>query len=52
MELEFRDCGTIPGQGLLLTAERQIDRGDVREEIVVGKPVEESQEAMEARGYC
>ena len=23
-ELEFRDCGAIPGQGLLLTAERQI----------------------------
>ena len=30
----------------------EMDRGDVREEIVVGKPVEESQEAMEARGYC
>ena len=24
-ELEFRDCGAIPGQGLLLTAERQIE---------------------------
>ena len=23
-ELEFRDCGAIPGQGLLLTVERQI----------------------------
>ena len=31
---------------------RETDQGDVREEIVVGKPVEESQEAMEARGYC
>ena len=29
-ELEFRDCGAIPGQGLLLTVERQI------KEIVVG----------------
>ena len=40
-ELEFRDCGAIPGQGLLLTGET--DRGGVREEIVVrnacrGKP--------------
>ena len=40
-ELEFRDCGAIPGQGLLLTAET--DQGDVREETVVrnahgGKP--------------
>ena len=25
-ELEFRDCGAIPGQGPLLTAERQIER--------------------------
>ena len=25
-ELEFRDCGAIPGQGLLWTAERQIKR--------------------------
>ena len=33
-ELEFRDCGAIPGQGLLLTLET--DRGDVREEVVVG----------------
>ena len=32
--LEFRDCGAIPGRGLLLTVER--DRGDVREETVVG----------------
>ena len=34
-ELEFRDCGATPGQGLLLTVE-ETDRGDVREEIVVG----------------
>ena len=33
-ELEFRDCGAIPGRGLLLSTER--DQGDVREEIVVG----------------
>ena len=33
-ELEFRDCGAIPGRGLLSTAE---DRSrDVRGEIVVG----------------
>ena len=32
-ELEFRDCGAIPGGGLLLTA--QTDGGDVREEFVV-----------------
>ena len=31
-ELEFRDCGAIPGRGLLLTA----DQGEVREETVVG----------------
>ena len=24
-ELEFRDCGAIPGQGPLLTAERQME---------------------------
>ena len=35
LELEFRDCGEIPVRGLLLTAERR-DRGDVREETVVG----------------
>ena len=34
MELEFRDCGAIPGQGLLLTGET--DQGDVGEEVVVG----------------
>ena len=33
-ELEFRDCGAIPGQGLLLTAET--DQGDVKEDTVVG----------------
>ena len=27
-ELEFRDCGAIPGCGLLLTVERQIERTD------------------------
>ena len=25
-ELELRDCGAIPGQGLLLTKERRIER--------------------------
>ena len=30
----------------------EMDLGDVREEIVVGKPVEESQAAKEARRYC
>ena len=50
-ELEFRDSGAIPGQGLLLTAERWI-------EGVWGRrqwwemPVEESQAAMEARWCC
>ena len=39
-----------PGQGLLLSVET--DRGDVREDIVVGMPVEESRAAMEARRYC
>ena len=24
-ELEFRDCGAIPGRGLLLTVEKQIE---------------------------
>ena len=33
-KLECRDCRTIPGQGLLLTAER--DQGDVREKIAMG----------------
>ena len=33
-QLVFRDCGVNPGRGLLLTAE--MDREDVREEIVVG----------------
>ena len=31
---------------------REIDQGDVREDIVVGMPVEESRAAMEARQYC
>ena len=50
-ELEFKDCGTIPGQGLMLTVKRQIER-------MLGRrswwemPVEESQAAMEARQYC
>ena len=30
----------------------ETDGGDMREEIVVGKPVEESQAAKEARRYC
>ena len=34
-ELEFRNCGAIPGRGLLLAVKRR-DRGDIREEAVVG----------------
>ena len=50
-ELEFRDCGAIPGRGLLLTVERQIEgRGGRR--LWWEMPVEGSQAAMEARRYC
>ena len=34
-ELEFRDCGAIPGQERLVDC-RETDQGDVREETVVG----------------
>ena len=45
-ELEFRDCGAIPGWGLLLTMERRI-------EGMWGKCLwRKSQAAMEARRYC
>ena len=50
-ELEFRDCGAIPGQGLLLTAKRQI-KGMWGRRSWWEMPVEESQAAMEARRYC
>ena len=49
-ELEFGDCGTVPGQGLLLTAERQVE-GMWGRRSWWEMPVEESQ-AMEARQYC
>ena len=49
-ELELRDCGAIPGWGLLLTVERLTDGtwGRMWWEM----PVEENQAAMEARRYC
>ena len=47
-ELEFRDFGAIPGQGLLLTLERQIE-GMLGKRLWWEMPVEESQTAMEAR---
>ena len=50
-ELEVRDCGAIPGRGLLLTAERQIE-GMWGRRLWWEMPVEESQVAMEARWYC
>ena len=49
-ELEFRDCGTIPWWGLLLTAERQIE-GMWGRSLWWEIPVKESQAAMEARWY-
>ena len=50
MELKLRDCGAIPGRGLLVTVERRT--GDVREQIMVGSAWEESRADMEARRYC
>ena len=50
-ELKFRDCGAIIGQGLLLTAERQME-GMWRRRLWWETPVEESWAAMEARWYC
>ena len=45
-ELEFRDFGTIPRRGLLLTV------GKWGRRLWWEIPVEESQAAMEARRYC
>ena len=50
-ELEFRDRGAIPGWGLRLTAERQI-QGMWGRRLWREMPVEERQAAMEARRYC
>ena len=47
-ELEFRDCGAIPVQGLLLTVERWIE-GMWGRRSWWQMPVEGSQAAMEAR---
>ena len=49
-ELEFRDCGAIPGQGLPMTAEREIE--GMWRRLWREIPVEESWAAMEARWYC
>ena len=50
-ELEFRDCGAIPGRGLLLTVERRT-QGMWGRGLWWEMPVEESRAAMEARRYC
>ena len=50
-ELEFGECGVIPGRGLLLTVERRIERMWGRRSWWE-MPVEESQAAMEAGWYC
>ena len=50
-ELEFRDCGAIPGWGLLLTAERQIE-GTWGRRLWWEMPMEKSRAAMETRRYC
>ena len=50
-ELRIRDCGPIPGRGLLLTVERRIE-GMWGRKLWGEMPVEESQAAMEARWYC
>ena len=50
-ELQFRDCGAIPGQGLPLTAEIQIE-GMWGRRLWWEMPVEENQAAIEARRYC
>ena len=47
-ELESRDCGEIPGRGLLFNAERPI-KGMWGRRLWWERPVEESQAAMEAR---
>ena len=50
-ELEFRDCGAIPGRGLLLTVKKQI-KGTWGRSSWWEMPREESQAAMEARRFC
>ena len=50
-ELEFRDCGAIPGRGLLLTAERQI-QGKWGRRLWWEMSVGESRAHIEARWYC
>ena len=50
-ELEFRDCGAIPGWGLLLITDGWIE-GIWGRRSWWEMPVEESQAAMEARRYC
>ena len=50
-QLEFRDCGAIPGRGLLLTAERRIE-GMWGRRLWWEMPVEESRAAMEAKQCC
>ena len=47
-ELEFRDCGAILGQGLLLTVERQI-KWMLGRRFWWEMPVEESRASMDAR---
>ena len=50
-ELEFRDCGAIPGWGLLLTAERWI-KGMRGRSLWWEMPVEKRWATMEARQHC
>ena len=50
-ELECRDCGAIPGRGLLLSAGRRT-KGMWGRKMWREMPVEESQAVMEARQYC
>ena len=47
----FRDCGAIPGWGLLLSVERRME-GMWGRRLWWNMPVEVSQAAMEARWYC
>ena len=50
-ELKFRNCGAIPGWGLLLTGARPTE-GTWGRRLWWEMSVEESQAAMEARRYC
>ena len=50
-DLELRNCGAVPGGGLLLTAERQI-RGMWGRRLWWEMPVEESRAGMKAKRYC